>query len=80
MEQCSTRKRKFWWSENTRDAVAKNRGALRGIASASKLTSSAVKIVNVWNARILKEERRGGPFNLGKIVIPTPLPSRLMLP
>lgn len=53
--------RKFKCWENTiKDVIARDQGASRSIVSASKEISSALRIVNAWNARISKVVMKEG--------------------
>lgn len=58
--KCRMKKMRVQWLGNTiGDAIARKQGALKSIVNAFKLTSSVLKIANVWTARILKDVRRG---------------------
>lgn len=71
---------KFKHLESTiKDVIAGNQGASRNIVSASKPTFYALKIVNAWAARTLKEVKKE-ELSIMKTTIPWPTCSRLMQP
>lgn len=71
------------WNEcrfRKKDATVKKLYAERDIVNASKLTSSALKIVNAWTARTTLDVRRDLFYRLRTVLMRKPVSGRPMLP
>lgn len=65
-----------WWESTAKDVNARNQGASRSIASASKPMFCALKTVNAWNVKILKEAKKEGILFM-KTIMQWPIFNRL---